>query len=61
MSKVFTSTLLANFVLEGKVRLNDDIGDYIDTPINEGARITFESLANHTSGLPRLPSNLFPW
>jgi CubicO group peptidase (beta-lactamase class C family) len=60
MSKVFTSTLLANFVLEGKVRLNDDIGDYIDTPINEGARITFESLANHTSGLPRLPSNLFP-
>ena len=30
ISKVFTSTLLANFVLEGKVKLDDDIGDYID-------------------------------
>jgi CubicO group peptidase (beta-lactamase class C family) len=59
ISKVFTSTLLANFVLEGKVNLDDDIGDYIDTPIKDDARITFQSLANHTSGLPRSPSNLF--
>lgn len=59
ISKVFTSTLLANFVLEGKVKLDDDIGDYIEAPIKDNARITFRSLANHTSGLPRLPSNLF--
>lgn len=59
ISKVFTSTLLANFVLEEKVDLDDDIGDYLEVPINGDARITFRSLANHTSGLPRLPSNLF--
>lgn len=59
ISKVFTSTLLANFVLEGTIQLDDNIGDYLEVPIKGDARITFKSLANHTSGLPRLPSNLF--
>src|SRR5690606_19208049 len=59
ITKVFTSTLLANFVLEDKVKLEDDIGDYINVPIKEDTKITFISLANHTSGLPRLPPNLF--
>lgn len=59
ISKVFTATLLANLVLEGKVKLDDDIGDYFDVPIKGSPRITFKSLANHTAGLPRLPSNLF--
>lgn len=60
ISKVFTSTLLANFVMEGKVKLDDNIGDYLDVPLKGNVRITLKSLANHTSGLPRLPSNLFP-
>ena len=59
ISKVFTSTLLANFVLEGKVKLDGNIGDYIKVPVKDDTRITFLSLANHTSGLPRMPSNLF--
>jgi CubicO group peptidase (beta-lactamase class C family) len=58
VSKVFTSTLLASFVVDEKLKLKDNINDYLDLPIKEDIKITFEQLANHTSGLPRLPSNL---
>ena len=58
ISKVFTSTLLSNLVEEGKVKLTDPIQDYIDYDIKTNQIITFKQLANHTSGLPALPSNL---
>jgi CubicO group peptidase (beta-lactamase class C family) len=58
ISKVFTSTLLSNFVIDGKVKLNDSINDYLKVPFNNNAKISFINLANHTSGLPSLPSNL---
>ena len=58
VSKVFTSTLLANFVTDGKIKLNDNINDYLKTPLINDTGISFISLANHTSGLPRLPTNL---
>ena len=58
ISKVFTATLLADFVLNNKVNLDDQISDYIKTPFKDSIEITFKQLANHTSGLPRLPSNL---
>jgi CubicO group peptidase (beta-lactamase class C family) len=57
ISKVFTSTLLANLVMEGKVKLTDNVNDYLKIPFKNGAKISFISLANHTSGLPRLPTN----
>ena len=57
ISKVFTSIILANLQLDNKVKLNQDISKLaiFDTLINQP--ITLKSLANHTSGLPRLPSN----
>ena len=58
ISKVFTSTLLANFVIDGKVKLNENINSYLKTPLKNKIKISFADLANHTSGLPRLPSNL---
>ncbi|MCF6288280.1 MAG: beta-lactamase family protein, partial [Proteobacteria bacterium] len=58
LSKVFTSTLLANFVIDGKIKLKDNINDYLTTPFNNDTKIPFIKLANHTSGLPRLPTNL---
>ena len=58
ISKVFTSTLLANFVIDGKVKLNDNINDYLKVPIKNSTEISFIDLANHTSGLPSLPLNL---
>ena len=58
ISKVFTATLLADIVLSGKIGLGDQVSDYLDIPFKDIPDITFQQLANHTSGLPRLPSNL---
>ncbi len=58
ITKVFTSTLLASLVTEGKIGLEDSINPYYPFPFKEQREITFLTLANHTSGLPRLPVNL---
>jgi CubicO group peptidase (beta-lactamase class C family) len=58
ISKVFTSTLLATFVSEDKVKLDGTIQNYLDYDFRVEEDITFQQLANHTSGFPRLPSNL---
>jgi CubicO group peptidase (beta-lactamase class C family) len=60
ISKVFTATLLADMVLNKKLDLDDDISDYLKWPLKDQVKITFKQLSNHTSGLPRLPSNLLP-
>lgn len=57
ISKVFTSTLLANFVLNNKLQLDDSIGNHLGIELSENQNITFRELANHTSGLPRLAQN----
>jgi CubicO group peptidase (beta-lactamase class C family) len=62
ISKTFTSTALASMVSEGKVKLSDPVQQYLPTtvtlPIKNNKPITLLSLANHSSGLPRLPSNM---
>mgnify|MGYP001215476701 FL=1 len=58
ISKVFTSNIFANFVLQEKVGIDDNINDYLDYDVKDNTLISFKSLANHTSGLPRLPNNL---
>ncbi|MEL6974946.1 MAG: serine hydrolase domain-containing protein, partial [Bacteroidota bacterium] len=58
ISKVFTSTLLAYEVHMGKVALEDEIASYFDFPFHQETPITLKALANHSSGLPRLPPNL---
>jgi len=58
ISKIFTSVLLADFVVEGTVKLDSNVNDYLNFPFNHNAKISFKNLANHTSGLPRLPLNL---
>ena len=57
ISKVFTATLLADFVLNNKLALNDPVSDYLPFKFKDTASITFKQLSNHTSGLPRLPGN----
>lgn len=57
ITKVFTSTLLANFVLDGKLKPDDKINDYLKIRLKDGIQISFKQLANHTSGLARMPSN----
>jgi len=61
ITKTFTATLLARAVLQGTIKLADPILKYLPDSVaqNENlAGITFQNLATHTAGLPRLPSNL---
>ncbi|RAJ13819.1 serine hydrolase domain-containing protein [Arenibacter echinorum] len=58
ISKVFTATLLADMVVNNQLGLDDNINDYLAWPLQGDVKITFKQLSNHTSGLPRLPSNL---
>src|SRR5687768_3913852 len=64
VTKVFTSTLLAEMVERGEVSLNDPISKYlprsVKTPTRAGKEITLLDLANQTSGLPRMPGNFAP-
>lgn len=58
ITKVFTSTVLASLVEDGKIKLDDEINSYYEFPFKDNIKLTFVNLANHTSGLPRLPGNL---
>jgi serine-type D-Ala-D-Ala carboxypeptidase/endopeptidase len=64
VTKVFTSLLLADMVQRGEVALTDPVAKYLPAgvkmPERNGQQISLEDLATHTSGLPRLPSNLSP-
>ena len=57
ISKVFTSTLLAEFVSYQKLKLEVPIQKYLEFPINLREPINFLQLSNHSSGLPRMPDN----
>lgn len=63
VTKTFTSLLLANEVIKRNINLNDPINKYLPSYIHNlnfnGSAITLENLANHTSGFPRLPANIF--
>jgi CubicO group peptidase (beta-lactamase class C family) len=58
ITKVFTATLLSQLVMENKVKLDDPINGHLDMLLKDNIQITFRQLANHTSGLPRLPQNM---
>ena len=57
ITKVFTANILAKSVIDNKIKLNENINDYLDIKFKNDISISFKSLANHTSGLPRMPSN----
>lgn len=60
ITKVFTSTVLASLVEDEKIKLTDEINTFYPFTFKDKIVINFESLANHTSGLPRLPKNFKP-
>jgi D-alanyl-D-alanine-carboxypeptidase/D-alanyl-D-alanine-endopeptidase len=64
VTKTFTAVLLAQMTLAGEMRLDAPIGAYLPSddaaPSFEGHPITLLSLAEHNSGLPRLPPNFAP-
>jgi CubicO group peptidase (beta-lactamase class C family) len=61
ITKTFTATLLALAVNEGKVNLSSPISRFLPDSVagNPALKgITLMQLSNHTSGLPRIPSNM---
>ena len=61
VTKVFTALLLAEAVTRGELSLDTPLGDLlpgVDVPSRDGAVITVEHLATHTSGLPNNPMPL---
>ncbi len=64
ITKAFTAILLADLAGEGAVELETPVqrllGPDVTVPTRSGAEITLLHLATHSSGLPRLPSNMRP-
>lgn len=64
VTKVFTALLLADMAKEGLVALDQPVRELLPDDVRmaeaTGMPITLTDLATHTSGLPRLPSNLEP-
>lgn len=64
ITKVFTSTVLADLVSRQELGLDTPVrsllGDGVRMPTRDGAEITLGHLATHSSGLPRLPANFVP-
>ncbi len=64
VTKALTGILLALAVERGDLALDDParkhLPESLSLPSREGKEITLAHLATHTSGLPRLPSNLAP-
>jgi len=61
ITKTFTATLLAYYVLNHQVSLSDPITKYLPDSVatNKNLQgITLQMLSNHTSGLTRMPDNL---
>ena len=62
VTKVFTSLLLADMVNRKEVALDDPAAKYLPEHVKmkerSGKSITLHDLSTHSSGLPRLPSNL---
>ena len=59
VTKVFTATLLADFIVDSTLTLDRYINDDLDFELNNNIKISYKELANHTSGLPGKPSDLF--
>lgn len=64
ISKVFTGILLADAVARGQAELTSRVAEWIPAnapqPHESQAEITLLNLSTHTSGLPRMPSNMQP-
>jgi len=59
ISKVLTSTLLAQMVIDEKIALDDNIEEKLPYKLNNNIAITYKQLANHTSGLASDATHVF--
>lgn len=61
-TKVLTGILLADAVVQGRVKLDQPAGELlpagVQMPVNGDRAITLQDLSTHVSGLPRIPDNM---
>ncbi len=64
ITKTFTANILADMARKGEVNLDDPVAKYlpdgVKVPRKGGKDITLRLLAQHMSGLPRMPANFHP-
>jgi CubicO group peptidase (beta-lactamase class C family) len=61
ITKTFTAYILSSVLMEKKIDDHAPIGDFLPDSVggnDQVSRISFRQLMSHTSGLPRLPSNM---
>lgn len=58
LTKNISSFLLAELIANQTLGLNREISNVFDFEMRNKPKITFNHLASHTSGLPRLPDNV---
>jgi serine-type D-Ala-D-Ala carboxypeptidase/endopeptidase len=62
LSQIFIASVLAYFVNEGQLSLNDPVSKFLPksmkVPTYKGKQMTLGDLATHTSGLPDMPYSL---
>ena len=51
LSKLFTSTLVARLIQDGRMSMDTDIREYVPEFPDKGATITARQIASHTSGI----------
>jgi beta-lactamase class C len=63
VGKVFATTILAQAVKQGELKLEDPAARYVSELAQGGDinRVTLGQLASHTSGLPRVPQDEEQW
>ena len=60
LTKVFTSSLLAHEVVNNNLKLRKPINKLFPYKFKDEIKLSYQELANHTSGMYRLPSNILP-
>lgn len=58
VSKVVTTSILSQLISEGTINAETTIDEYLGFPLKNNIKITIKSLANHTSGLDRMPDGI---
>lgn len=58
ITKAFTGICFSKMITTKEALLSETLQDQFNFLIPTGGSITLEQLANHTSGLPRLPTNI---
>jgi CubicO group peptidase (beta-lactamase class C family) len=59
ITKVFTATIYAEMLAKGEIAESTTVDECFGFPLHQGTKITLRSLTNHTSGLPRMPGDVY--